>query len=86
MKAIGVLQWTVLLLSAACAPLVEQEGPFVYVDWQESASVGGPFQRLYRPSNRVDGPIQSEDFATGLSSLFATVADAKGTRVQAFRK
>ena len=86
MKAIGFLQW--MVLSIAAVPLLVEEGPFVYVDWQESSSVGGPFQRLYRPSNSVHGGpmIQSEDFATGLQSILDTLADAKGkgTRVQAF--
>jgi len=80
MKAISLLHWIVL---SAAIPLVE-EGPFLYVDWQESPYVGGSFQRLYRPSNSVEGPIQNEDFATGLESILATISDAKGTRVRAF--
>ena len=79
-KVIGVLHW--LMLSAAF-PLLE-EGPFVFVDWQESPYTGGPFQRLYQPSNSIEGPIQNEDFASGLASILAVVSNATGTRVRAF--
>ena len=80
MKTIVLLHW--ILLSAAVS-LVE-EGPFVYVDWQESPYVGGLFDHLYQPANSVKGPIQHDDFATGLQGILDTIAHARGTRVRAF--
>ena len=80
-RALGVFLYWILLI--ASVPLL-QEGPFVFVDWQESPYTGGPFERLYSPSNGVEGAIQNVDFATGLASILTVVSSATGTRVRAF--
>ena len=80
-KALGMFLYWILLIGAV--PLLE-EGPLVFVDWQESPYTGGPFERLYHPSNSVEGPIQNQDFATGLTSILSVLSSATGTRVRAF--
>lgn len=51
-----------------------------FINWHRTVEVGGPVEKIFRPSNGVSGTTQSMNYQSGLSELREIVAQAQRTR------